>query len=466
MNGNLFKKIKAIGESLCPPLLAPPLKRLIRITPYARGKMASGPCTEVPAGGRVLEDAWQNMTSANAAPKRIASMPASPRWEALLERIRLEISFFTSNHEAIQFAQSRIDFDHREPVYYAWPLYKLHADTLHAEFPQFSHCFEQISDSPLSRPDSLLNCGGRLISNILFCHVRFLSGCLAHVPKADMVCEIGGGYGAPARLWLTNPIKQPKTYVILDFPESLYFAEVFLRSNFENLALHYVTDSKPLAPAFAAKQRVILCPIHLLEAVAPLSFDLVTNTGSMQEMPDEWIDFWMNWLSKQDCRWFYSMNYFGQPLNSLMETGNMWSPRLNSDWVVRRQQFDPPFLRQQSERNFAELIAEKDPQHGLGGSEKARARYDMTRHRIIDNQMLMEVMDIVRLGADEDVLWDALQRIMSQSVPVPKEAYYLADKLAKDGSPEFRRQHGEKLAETFAKLKSIRASGRENTYSA
>lgn len=466
MIGQLFKKIKAIGESLCPPLLAPSLKRLIRITPYARGKMAEGPCTEEPKGGRVLEEAWQHLVAANAGPKCVASMPASPRWEALLERIRLEISFFTSSREAIHFAQSRIDFDHREPVYYAWPLYKLHADTLKAEFPQFSAWFEQMSDSPLSRPDSLLNCGGRLISNILFCHVRFLCGCLAHAPKVDMVCEIGGGYGAPARLWLNNPIRQPKTYVILDFPESLYFAEVFLRSNFENLALHYVTDSKPLDPAFAARQRVILCPIHLLDAVAPLSFDLVTNTGSMQEMPDEWIDFWMAWLSRQDCRWFYSMNYFGQPLDSLMETGNMWSPRLNSDWVVRRQQFDPPFLRQQSDRNFAELIAEKVPQHGLGGREKARARYDMTRHRIMDNQMLMEVMDIIRLDADEDIVWDALQRTMAQTCPIPKEAYYLADRLTRQGTPDFQRQHGAELAETFVRLKAIRASGRENTYSA
>ena len=167
MSTNWFKKAKAAGESLCPPVLAPHLKRGICASPYARGRMQSGPRTEGPAGERVLEDAWQHLVAANSATRSLVDMPASPRWEMLLERIRLEISFFSSVPEAIQFAQNRIDFDHREPVYCSWQLFQLHTDTLKAEFPQFATMIGALGDSPLSPPDSLLNCGGRHVSNVV-----------------------------------------------------------------------------------------------------------------------------------------------------------------------------------------------------------------------------------------------------------------------------------------------------------
>jgi putative sugar O-methyltransferase len=466
MSANWFKKIKTVGESLCPPVLAPHLKRLIRVSPFARGRMQSGPCTEVPQGGRILEEAWQHLVAANAAPRALAKMPASPRWEMLLERIRLEISFFGSPLEAIHFAQSRIDFDHREPVYCSWQLYQLHAETLLAEFPQLAPVIQGMGDSPLSRPDSLLNCGGRLVSNVLFYHLRLLCQCLARVPKTDLVCEIGGGYGAPARLWLTNPVRPAQTYVIVDFPESLFFAETFLRANLQDLSLHYVTSATPLDPLHVARQRVVLCPIHLSPALASLSLDLVINTGSMQEMTEEWIDLWMEWLARQDCRWFYSMNYFGQPLECLMETGNMWSPRLSPEWTARLLRYDPALMRQQSTRNFAELLAEKVPGQPRPSLDVLRARYEITRQRQMDNETLMEVLDILRFELDETMCWDALQRIMAETRPLPKEAFFLAEHLTRRATAEFQARHCAQLAGHMAQLRRVRAGGMENTYSA
>ena len=466
MSTNWFKKVKAAGESLCPPILAPHLKRLIRISPSARGRIQGGPRTEVPGGSRVLEAAWQHLVTANSVTGSLANMPASPRWEMLLERIRLEISFFSSVPEAIHFAQSRIDFDHREPIYCSWQLFQLHSETLKAEFPQFASMIGAMGESPLSRPDSLLDCGGRHVSNVLFYHLRLLCQCLAQVPRADLVCEIGGGYGASARLWISNPVRPAKTYIIVDFPESLFFAEVFLRANFPGLPLHYVTDAAPLDPSLVACQRAVLCPIHLLPALASLSLDLVINTGSMQEMTEEWIDLWMNWLARQDCRWFYSMNYFGQPLDCLMETGNMWSPRLSPEWVTRMLKYDPALMRQQSSRNFAELVAEKVPVEPQAGREALRARYESTRHRRVDNQTLLEIMDIVRMDLDQETCWDALQRVMAESRPLPKEAFFLAEHLTSKGTPVFQQMNGSQLGQFLAQLKRVRAGGMENTYSA
>jgi putative sugar O-methyltransferase len=465
MSNQLLRRIKVIGESLCPPLLAPSIKRIIRTTPYARSRMRQGPLTQEPCGGRLLEEAWQHLTAANAAPRGVPGMPASPRWEALLARMRQEICFLGSELDAIHFAQSRLDFDHREPVEFSWQLYKLHEQTLAAQFPSFAAWFAQMSDSPFSRPDTLLRCGGRWISNVLFYHARVISGALAHVPKVDVVCEIGGGYGAPARLWLTNTIRRPRTYVIIDFPESLFFSEVFLRKNMPDLAVHYVSDAKGKLPDSSAQQTVILCPIHLLEALTPLHFDLVVNTGSMQEMTGDWITFWMGWLSRQNCRWFYSMNYFGQPLGDLMESGNMWSPRLNPDWIIRRQEFDPSFMRQQTERHYAELLAEKTPPGSQPTPEQIRLRYQISSHRLMDLQLLLEIMDIVRLGADVEIIWDALRRIVAEIHPVPKEAYHLVELLRQKDDVQFLGQHGTELAAIAAQFETIRAKGRENTHS-
>ncbi len=175
----------------------------------------------------------------------------------------------------------------------------------------------------------MLTKGTQLVSNVLFFHLSYLLQCLTWVPKPGVICEIGGGYGAPARLWLheSRPPTRNLCRLSVDFPESLFFAEVFLRSNFDGLTLHYVTDAKPLERDFVGQFRVVLCPIHHLDALNRLPFDLVINTGSMQEMTEEWIDFWMLWLKRQDCRFFYSMNYFGQPLNFLAESGKRLSPR-------------------------------------------------------------------------------------------------------------------------------------------
>lgn len=186
----------------------------------------------------------------------------------------------------------------------------------------------------------------------------------------------------------------------------------------------------------------------------------------MQEMTDEWIDLWMGWLARQDCRWFYSMNYFGQPLDCLMETGNMWSPRLTPEWTVRLLKSDPALLRQQSTRNFAELLAEKVPGQTRPSSDVLRARYELTRQRQMDNQTLLEVMDILRFGLDETICWDALQRLMAEVRSFPKEAFFLADHLTRRGTAEFQDKSGTQLAGYMAQLRRARAGGQENTYSA
>jgi len=368
--------------------------------------------------------------------------------------------------EAIHYAQRRIDFDHREPVEACAHLFQLHAETLRNEFPHFAMLVDELGDSRFSRPETMMAAHNQFASNVFFFHLRYLLFCLTHVPQTETICEIGGGYGAPARLWLLNPIRRVSRYFIVDFPESLFFAEVFLNCNFPEIDLRYVLDSGPLDRVGNSKQTVILCPIHLLEALSRISFDLVINTGSMQEMTEDWIEFWMGWLDRQDARWFYSLNYFAQPLSYMAEGGNTWSPRLGSGWAARLLRFDPAFVRQQTARNFGEMLAEKIPGGGQEMGGEARLRFNLLRHRVLDGQTLMEAMELVRLKFDAEMMFELLGRILKEMPFVPKEAYFLADHLSRHGFRALSSDQQQTLSKQFDKLKRLRATGQENTYSA
>jgi hypothetical protein len=183
----------------------------------------------------------------------------------------------------------------------------------------------------------------------------------------------------------------------------------------------------------------------------------------MQEMTEEWIDFWMAWLRQQDCRFFYSLNYFAQPLNHMAEGGNTWSPRLTPEWTVRLQRSNPAFVMQQTVRNYAEIFAEKDSATPLTPRAAVGVRYEQTRQRVLHGQALLECMDIVRLDPGEDIIWDLLKRVADLRT-LPKEAFFLAESLVKNASEGFRGKHGTQLMQIVKQVRRVRASGIENAY--
>jgi hypothetical protein len=75
-------------------------------------------------------------------------------------------------------------------------------------------------------------------------------------------------------------------------------------------------------------------------------------------------------------------------------------------------------------------------------------------------------LDILRFELDETMCWDALQRIMAETRPLPKEAFFLAEHLTRRATAEFQARHGAQLAGHMAQLRRVRAGGMENTYSA
>jgi putative sugar O-methyltransferase len=182
------------------------------------------------------------------------------------------------------------------------------------DFPQAACHFNSFVEPEISRPDQTMVYKGRRISSPLLAHMLFYFSCATRVPDMDCVCEIGGGFGAPARLFLTNSFRRPSTYVIVDLPESLYFAELYLHATLGGDRVQYV---QPGARLDLTDGGVILCPVGRLSTLKSIRFDLVLNMLSAQEMTDEYVAFYRNWLDEQHASYFYSFNYLMQ---SVFET--------------------------------------------------------------------------------------------------------------------------------------------------
>ncbi|MFC1559494.1 putative sugar O-methyltransferase [Candidatus Margulisiibacteriota bacterium] len=412
-------------------------------------------------GKEIINKAKKHLNQALSSPVDLG-MPMSERWDEYSRMIRNEINKMKYAHQAIYYCQGYIGFDHRELAAVQLTYFPKYENTLKAEFPNFSKMISSSNDSPYSLPETLIRYKGRLVSNMSYFHLRYVLQCLTYVKEPKMICEIGGGYGGPARLWLQNPVCKPKTYVIVDLPESLFFAEVFLHMNFKENEILYITDSRPINPEEASKYSVILCPVNFTDSVSRLSFDLVINTGSLNEMTEEWVDFWMEWIDKQDCRFFYSQNFFAQRLDFMAEGCSTWTPRLKKDWRIRLQVFNPHFVMQQTYRSVGEILAEKLSAADRTPEPILVAQYESTKERYLDGQMLMEAIDIFRICPREDINLDLLVRCVNEMNPIPKEAYYLAEYLNTHASPDFMSNINNEFKEIRSKLHSIRAAGREN----
>jgi putative sugar O-methyltransferase len=451
---NIF--IKRIIRRLFPARFIEAIKTAKNLLQYRKIREKPYPSLK---GMHVVGEARQHLQQVTGT---TVSVPPSTRWQIYLEKIRSDVSKLATPKDVISYAQSRVGFDHRVSAFGQTPYFSLYEDTLKNEFPHFSDTIDKMGDSPFSLPDTILVEKGRLVSNIFYFHLRYVLQCLTYIRAPRIVCEIGGGYGDPARLWLQNPIHRPKLYVIVDFPESLFFAEVFLRVNFDDLKLLYLTDHATLDLKETLQYSVVLCPVEFVDALSGLTLDLVVNTGSMHEMTEESVGYWMEWLKKQDCRYFYSLNFFAQPLAYMAEGANTWSPRLTSDWVVRLQRFDPAFIKQQSPRNFAEILAEKSPVKSFINQEILQSRFELTQSSFLDGQALLEAMDVIRITQNEEMMWRLLQRCISEMRSIPKEAYYLSEQLDKHATPEFFAKNGKQLQNVRSQLHLIRSKGLED----
>jgi len=393
-----------------------------------------------------------------AGGERAGLPPLGVRWEAYAARMRAAIADLPDPVAALHLAQTGIGFEHRLPAAAALREHALVARELAGEFPQFTTALAGFDDPPQSAPETQFTLDGRPMSNIVPYLARIVLGCLSLLPEPPRrVLELGGGYGAPARAWLTNQVAAPATYIIVDIAESLFFADAFLSLNFGPEAVFYVPDSQPLDPALLDRHRVLLCPVERLDALAALPVDLIVNTGSLQEMSEPWVDHYMSWLDRQPARFFYSLNYAAQPVGALAESVNLWSARPSSAWVARQLRWNPPLLRMQADRNFLEAVYEK--QDAALSPAAAMARLGMLAERAMTGQILVEQLDLFRRCPTAEVALSVLRRAMREMPFQPKEALWLAQWLLRQPAAPWQAE----VTVRCEALAAARAAGVEGT---
>jgi hypothetical protein len=241
--------------------------------------------------------------------------------------------------------------------------------------------------------------------------------------------EIGGGYGEIARLWLTNSIAPAESYVIVDIPECLFFAEVALRAEFGG-EVGYFDGQDP-------GTRILLVPIPFLGDLTRPA-DLVVNTGSMQEMTDEWIDFYNQWLSNYDTRYFYSLNYIAQPISGMGESRNLWSQRLGGEWSTRHLRLDIPLLDLEGPtRDFLEAVYEKSP------AIRSLKEWSIYRGHHLSKTTYVEGLDLLRQDFTIENAKTFVNAIIEKMPYHPKELLYIVEWLIRQGESEFELLCGE-----------------------
>ena len=244
------------------------------------------------------------------------------------------INGFASAPEAVSYGQLRCGFDHRGPLTDAdIPKMKIAQHLLRGAYPQYRQIITQFRETAATTPGTAIefesDYAARVFaSNILYFHAFYILTMTSFKKDVSSICEVGGGYGNPAMLWFTNPIRRVTRYAIVDLPESLFFAEMFLRRALPGVPLHYATAEKPVSAA----PGIALVPINLSRQTDTVPFDLVVNTGSMTEMTDEWVDYWAAWVDRQSTQAFYSHNMIGNPVDHLQESRATMAPTVGKSW--------------------------------------------------------------------------------------------------------------------------------------
>jgi hypothetical protein len=286
------------------------------------------------------------------------------------------------------------------------------------EFPQYADDLLLMSENPESGGIGQFN--GRTVSIVMYYHARNVLAGITYANKPKHIIEIGGGYGEIARLWIKNPIASAASYVIIDIPECLFLAEAALRSEFGD-EVGYLEGGDPGTP-------ILLVPLPRLSALTRPA-DLVVNTGSMQEMTDEWVDYYTAWLTRYDARYFYSLNYAAQPVSIMGESRNLWTQRLGPEWSTRHLRLNIPLMDLAGPtRDYLECLYEKTP------TSRSLAEWSVYRGHLLSKTTYVEGLDLLRQSLTVQNAGAFLDLVLRQMPYHPKEILYVAQWLDRNGA--------------------------------
>ncbi len=240
-----------------------------------------------------------------------------------------------------------------------------------------------VEETPYSMESSIFDLAGKKYSNSFLDMVGYYLGSayiVAQKCRLHRVMEIGAGYGSLARIIKLQ--HSDVRYVILDVPETLLLSAVFLNLSFPKATIRLVTTTEEYKTASVEDPDFLLVPAQLCNELEGSQFDLLINTGSLQEMPESTVDTYFDLLeNKLDIRYFYSFNYFLNSRRSLTEWAQADTkqeasnicPKLDPWWRVLTFKLNPSNLTVDCRgRNWLELLVERKPQSTRDDSERIK----------------------------------------------------------------------------------------------
>lgn len=290
----------------------------------------------------LLREACEQLAAAQTNPAVRAyteGLPLSPIWlqNAVAKRAALAAASFDAALAALQtmlFVHSRSADEAALAV--RWNLRQPFA----AAAPEAS---------AFAPEDSVVRIGGRRYWHDDFRHHGFLrrmTAALAGETPARIL-ELGAGCGNLARL---IKLAWPGVrYTIVDLPDTLVFAGMFLRANFPEARVCFLTDESAAGELTAAD--FALVPAGLEHVLAGQSFDAFINTASLGEMRRETVEYWFDFVQRRvQARRIFSCNRL---LNTvLLDGGHDWRRGENghafafdATWRIDDFELEPDFLR-------------------------------------------------------------------------------------------------------------------------
>ena len=131
-----------------------------------------------------------------------------------------------------------------------------------------------------------------------------------------VIVEIGPGYGQLA--FQLSSAYPKKTFILIDYPETLFWSGTFLIANSANdSAVCLWRDGMDINEIIREdKHRFILMPNFSVENLGTRRIiDLVINQNSFQEMSDVQLSHYVNYFSNISKGWIYSYNAEKQFMN-------------------------------------------------------------------------------------------------------------------------------------------------------
>jgi len=213
-------------------------------------------------------------------------------------------------------------------------------------------------------------------------HMGYISACFPDLKDDAVIMEIGAGTGALARVM---KLRYPRCkYVVVDIPVTLYFSAGFIKAAFPEASIFVATSADDVGRADMLNYDFVFIPAELAGELDGYTFDLVVNTHSFGEMPNEVVSKYFDIIHKSADRLF-SINRFLNPVRDWRKGSNRASVSLDPHWDIRAWEFEPSVMR------CPYVETPEDPCLMIAASRVREDKRDAAKNVAISNSLVASV---------------------------------------------------------------------------